>query len=66
MSLVPELPSDVEIVVNQTEYSDGAGGNSGRVLVLRSPTVARSLVFIPVRFILVRRDESRVPSPDFA
>lgn len=36
MSLVPRLPDDIEVVRNETEYSDGAGGNSARVLVLRS------------------------------
>ena len=36
--LPPDLPADVEVVVNQTEYSTGAGGSSGRLLILRSAT----------------------------
>lgn len=36
MSLVPSLPDDAEIVRNETEYSDGAGGFGARVLVLTS------------------------------
>ncbi len=34
--LTPALPDGTEIVTNQTEYSDGAGGAGARVLVLRS------------------------------
>lgn len=36
MSLVPALPDDANVVRNETESSDGAGGNSARVLILRS------------------------------
>lgn len=36
MSLVPNLPDDVEIVTNETEYTDMGGGVSARVMVLRS------------------------------
>lgn len=38
MSLLPDLPDGVEIVANEAEYTDGAGGSGGRVVVLRSST----------------------------
>ncbi len=40
MSLLPDMPDDVEIVANEAEYTDGAGGSGGRVVVLRSSTLS--------------------------